>query len=496
MATIEALKEKVEKLIKKSEFTKARELLDKELELAPDEKKDEIKKLYDAELYKKSKSVIIKGKPIRTLFIDYDSFGEGLEPAYYWVLDFLRESLKYEVKKSQDYFAAAEASFWYGDIGTRRTALEKRASELMATINMVVKSMLNLLWDLKEFEQRLKHYKDFKEGSAQEKETADLALKAIFLTEVDIKKGRAALNMLAQELNFITIRDAFMAAKKPDDVDKMDLNERVKRVLKPRVVEYLHWVELSGKELNERYRIEKAYLKSQVHALDLYTRWAKPYLIATNKLLPPEMEKVTEPEEIVTAFDVARIYIEIYGKQKVELLRTKELGAAEIKLPEDEERYKVIEVVFNYRASPAGVVERGHFTHRGRVRITFNAYIMAKKHIDILEQQDKNELLKFVAGMTTETLEAMQEDLDKYVKEEKPKEKKKELKIPVFETAREIVKPFKEAAEGIKKFVPVAKPKVSAWDIARVEKEASDKVKKELFVIYESYKKSHAMITW
>jgi hypothetical protein len=39
--------------------------------------------------------------------LTYDSFGESLEPIYYWLLDFLREDLGYEVEKTADYFAAA-----------------------------------------------------------------------------------------------------------------------------------------------------------------------------------------------------------------------------------------------------------------------------------------------------------------------------------------------------------------------------------------------------
>ena len=492
-AGIDALKKKIEALGKKEKFSDARDLLDKEIRLAPDDGKKEIEKLYSEK--------ILKGNQLRSLKIDYDSFGEGLEPIYYWTLDAMRNPklIDYKVSKASDYFAASEASFFYGDIGARRTALEKRASELIGTINMVIKSVINLLWDLKEFELRLQHYEDFKAGS-EKKTTADMALKAIFLTEVDTKKGRAAINMLAQDLNFITLRDAFMAARKPEDVDGMDLNERVKRVLKPRVAEYLKWVELSGKELKSRFSIEKTYLKSQVSALELYTRWAKPYLVATNKLMPKESP--TEPEDLISAFDVSKIFIELLGKKEAKLTMTQAPGSPTIELPDEEKVFQCVEVIFHYRTVP-GAVERGHFIHKGRVRIDFSAHVMQAKHLKLLEQKKEDELLKFVSGMTGDTLAAMRDDLNKYL-EEKPKEeeKKKEFKVPGVEAAREVAKavrdaakPFKEAMEGIKKLIP-AGPGFKEWDLKRVKKSAEENAKKDVFKLYDTYKKMHGMYTW
>ncbi len=488
MATEDALKKKVDSLVKDGQLTGARDLLDSEMLRAQGE--EEKKKI--GEFYTRSNKEILKGTPARTLFIDYDAFGESLEPAYYWTLDALKEyPFAYKTNKAEDYFAASEASFWYGDLGARRSALEKRATELVGTINVVIKSIINLLWDLKEFEQRLRHYEDYKVGGDKRKD-ANLALKAIFLTDVDIKKGRAAINSLATaDLNFVTLRDAFMAAEKPEDVDRMDLNERVKRILKPRVKEYLDWVELSGRELKSRFSIEKAYLKSQVNALSLYTRWAKPYLIATNKLIPQELEKVTDADELVSAFDVARIYLEIFAK--------KDVAISTIKLPEDEEMFSVIEVRFVYRAIP-GVVERGHFTHRGRIKITFTAFVMAKKHIKLLEEKKEDELLKLATGLTEDTLASIREDLDKYIKDGKPKEEKKKerkpIKIPIIEDMREFAKPLQEAAQSIRGMLPAPGPKTNKWDIGRVRKAAEEKAKKDLFKLYDNYKKMHGMVTW
>ena len=485
MAAVENVKEIIGGLIKKGQFTKVRDLLDNAWHQAVDDKeKKKIEELYEPN--------IVKGDKLRTLEIDYDAFGEGLEPVYYWILDFIRK-MGYKVDKTEDYFAAAEASYWYGDVGAKRSALEKRATELMGTINIVIKSMINLLWDLKEFDMRLKNYKDLAKGGDAAK-TADLALKSVFLSEVDIKKGRGALNMLAQELNFITIRDAFMAAKSAADVKGMDLNDRVKRVLEPRVQEYVDWIKVSEHELTERYKIEKAYLKSQVNALKLYTQWARPYLIATNKLTPPE--KVEEPEELVSGFNVARMYIEIFGSNEQKLMKTKQPGAPQVVFPAGEEVIRGIEVVFVYRTSPE-TVERGHYIHRGRVRAIFNAYVLRKRHLIMLKKLKQSELLELVSGMTDDTLSAMQVDLDKYLKDDdKPEEKKKEKKkfiMPIFEGVKDIMRPFKDAADMLK--IAPSAPKTDTWMLARAMRDAKDKVKNDMYTIYETYKKGHGMLT-
>src|SRR3989304_351529 len=82
---------------------------------------------------------ILKGEPVTTLDVVYDSFGETMEPMYYWLLDSMKD-MGYDVEKPADFFAASEASGYYGEMGIRRTNLEKRAMELLGTANAVIKS--------------------------------------------------------------------------------------------------------------------------------------------------------------------------------------------------------------------------------------------------------------------------------------------------------------------------------------------------------------------
>jgi len=483
---------------------------------------------------------IKKDTKVKEYTLVYDSFGEGLEPAYYWVLDFLREDLDYEVEKIYDQFAAAEASGYYGELGIRRTALEKRAMEIMQTLGVIVKSILQLLWDLKEFELRLDHYKKLKSKNKEEAEAADNALKAIWLTEVDIKKGRGSINVLTQDLNFVTLRDAFMVAKSVEDVAKMDLNERVKRILKYKIKEYLDWRKRSEAELKKRYQVEKAWLKSQVNAMKLYTRWARPYLIATQKLMPLEPEKIAGAEELVTAFDVMRIDLVIFGKKAQSTIPLKGgRPPIEVKIPREEDKvYRCIEVEFRFRSTPAGEPVKGHFTHRGKVEMFFRAYVMTGEQIKKIKELEEDEVLQFLEGMTTESLHAMRDDLARYVEEidiEKIKEDLKKLKtkeekkeyleelgkkldeiqdedvkkeleklikkykveVPFIKEIQEALEPIKKAAEKFKKFKPgeVSKRRLP-WYIKQLKELAKKGASDDCWTLYDTYKNAHKMIRW
>jgi len=465
----------------------------------------------------------------------YDSFGEGLEPAYYWVLDFLREDLGYNVEKIYDQFAAAEASGYFGELGARRTAMEKRAMEVMQTLGVIVKSILQLLWDLREFELRIDHYDKLKSKKKEEAEAADGALKAIWLTEVDIKKGRGSVNLLTQDLHFVTLRDAFMVAKSIADIPKMDLNERVKRILKYKIKEYQDWLKRSEAELRKRFQVEKSWLKSQVNAMKLYTKWARPYLLATKKLFPAERLE-TGMEEIVTAFDVMRIDLIVFGQKPIEAIPRKGGRAPKkVEIPnEGDKLYAALEVEFRFRTTPSGEPSKGHYTQRGKVDMHFRPYALTGEEIKKIKTLEEDEVLQFLEGMTTESLHAMRDDLAKYVEEptlDEIKEKLKKLKtnedrvtylqslsvtdpeikkqipmlikrykieLPFVKEIKGVLKPIEDFSTYFKELKKLGKRKTKkeSWDVKRLKEVAKKTAAGDCWVLYKTYKDAHKMLKW
>ncbi len=366
-----------------------------------------------------------KPKPVWQNRMTYDSPSSTLEPIYFWILD-LVENFGYEVEKVTDNFSATPGSGYFAELGARATKMQEEGMKILGAVNTVIKSIVNIIYDLKDFEIRLKHYDNVKSKKKVEQEAGILALKQIWMDKADIARGRGSINMMTAELGFTTLRDAFMAAKSIEDIDKMDLNERVKRILKPRVAEFFEWLSRSEQELRKRYEIEKTYLKSQVESLKLYTRWAKPYLKAAEQL---GMKEMASPH-LVNIFNTMVLELALFCKQKVDVKEAaynKELPLRFLNTKFKRDYYVCIYLDFTFRGMPQRVSQRGDYAFGGRADIDFNAFVLnddeLAKFKAELEKSDISDALKLVEAVTSESLGQLQEDLDKFLKEkEKPGE--------------------------------------------------------------------------
>jgi len=354
----------------------------------------------------------------------YDSSAETLEPVYFWVLDKLGDFFPGNIEKFVDNFVSSPGSGHFSELMGKASKMQEEAMKILGSVNTVIKSIVNIIYDLKEFEIRLSQYKIANSKDKIEAESGLLGLKQVWMDNVDIKRGRGSLNMLAQDLNFVTIRDAFMIAKSVDEVDKMDLNDRVKRILKPRLQEFFKWRELSEREITKRYEIEKTYLKSQVNALKLYSRWAKPYLSAAARL---EQKEIGRSPDIVTAFNTIRLELTLFGKNKFgfeDAVYSKKLPDSFRKVKLKRDYYSCVLIDFYFRGIPQRVGQ--HYAFGGRAEVTFKAYSLNEEEINMLneklDESDLNDALTLVSGTTEESLGAMQEDIDYFLKEEKKTE--------------------------------------------------------------------------
>ena len=129
----------------------------------------------------------------------YDSIGEGIEPIYFWILDFMQDKKPggiemEEVIKNKDEYEAAVGSGFFSDLGTKATRMQEQAMKMMGTINTVVRSIINLIYDLREFDIRLETYEDLRSNDPDIKEAAEIALRVIWMDQVDVKRGRGSIN--------------------------------------------------------------------------------------------------------------------------------------------------------------------------------------------------------------------------------------------------------------------------------------------------------------
>ena len=459
-----------------------------------------------------------KPKCIQEYKLAYDSAAETLEPVYFWILDFMKGGICREVDKLVDNFTSTPGSGHFAELGQRATVMQQQANKILGDVNVVIKSIMNLIYDLKDFQLRLKMYEDANSKDKAVKEAGIIGLKQIWMDKVDVQKGRGSINMMAQDLNFITLRDAFMIANSIQEAEKMDLNDRVKRVLAARLGEFLDWRERSEIELKKRYEIERNYLKSQINAVKMYSRWAKPYLVAAEKLRMNEYS--AKKPELVNVFETMYLELKLLGKSPVKVEEAavrKDIPPSfrNVKLKRD--YYSCLLVSFTFRGIPQKLGQQ--YAFGGRVDVSIKAYALNKEEIDLLYyQMDKNdftEALKWVSGMTDESLGQLENDIDELL--EKPaKDKKKE------EIAGENINPFsalvgygtlwgakkeekredtsssekeKEEKKVKEKMEKVKKSGIKSDSYVErfVRNLAAFEARKNSFTVYDIYKKAHGM---
>ena len=255
-----------------------------------------------------------KGEPEAQHKLVYDSSSEMLEPIYFFILDLMND-FKLAPEKLVDNFTSAPGSGHFAELGQRATIMQQQGDQTLKTIYTILRSVLQILYDLRDFRMRLQSYDDLKDKKKEE--SATLALKQIWMDKVDMQKGNSSIKAMAlSQAGFVTLIDAFLAAKSPEDVNNIDLNDIVKRILKPRLQEFYIWLKESEIELRKRYEIQKNYLKSQVNSMKIYSRWVKPYLRAAQQL---EMKDAGRNPNLISVFNTILLELTLLGKNELSI---------------------------------------------------------------------------------------------------------------------------------------------------------------------------------
>ena len=439
----------------------------------------------------------------------YDSSSETLEPIYFFLLDLMTD-MGLSPEKIIDNFTSSPGSGHFAELGQRATIMQQQASKILGDINNVVRSILNLVYDLKEFKIRLQSYNDLKSSNKETKEAATLSLKQVWMDRVDINKGNSSIKAMAVAggVGYQTLIDAFLFVKDEEQIDKVDLNDRVKRIVKQRIHEFNLWLNESGKELSKRYEIERKYLKSQVNSVKIYSRWAKPYLKAAQQL---EMKDDSRNPALIKAFNTILFELTLLGKSKQNLKSAVE----QTKLPKDflkldakkqlkRSFFSCVVVDFNFRGIPQKTTPyQQHYTFGGRSEMIFTGYSLNSEELStirkVLDQSDVEDALKLFENATTGSLEELQKDIDEFLNEEEKSEKKGEkelgnispfLAILGFYDKKPKAEPSKSSSE-----IKVVKPD-DFLEKTYLRKLAAADAKDTAFTLFEIYKKAHGMPTY
>ncbi|MBU1245985.1 MAG: hypothetical protein ABIJ20_01030 [Nanoarchaeota archaeon] len=500
MASISDLKKKVPKKGDKVGFWK------KQLEdIKNNNIKTEIRQeLLDA-LKEKGLVKLSLGEPAE-YHITYDAFGHGLEPVYFWTLDFLRNQkpsgLGLTVNKIDEKFQASASSAYFGEMQGRATAMQNQAMAVLERVNNIVKTLINLIYDLKEFDVRLEAYNDLQSKESEKKKAGRMALKAIWMDNVDIKTGIGSINNLTRgELQFVTLRDAFFFANSLKQVKNLDLNERVKSILTRKIEEYSGWEKHSEIELRKRYEIEKAYLKAQVESLRLHTQWAKPYLRAAQQLGMNEFtttEGLSSPD-MISAFNTMQMQLTLFGKKEI---NPSSIHPSYKKVEFAKKLYACLEIDFHFRTVPQLAGRQGsssQYIHTGTIDIWFRAYVFSEDELEEVERFESYKNMDLVESLTGVSLAELQEDLDRYLKPTKTEEEKEKIDyssaLPFFSALKGFGKIGGAMKLGAKGFNPMSN-NAGNFRTSKVKKEAEKAALNYCLTTYSVFKKAHRMLTW
>ncbi len=462
--------------------------------------------------------------PIDAFRLHFESYSMSVEALYFWLLHHLRQDVGfYETYKITDVFSATEQSAFFGNAQNRLGIQQDRASQYLKFIAEMLKTLFPLVREARILQEKLSYYSDvyasYDEKKAEDKskadkaKTSDMVLKDQWTTLVEGgTKNPASVYGMAQNVGFTILPDLFfntfikagadegiitkiVDGSKPGEGIKFG-NERVKSALKRKLAQYTKWRDHTRRELETRQKFIIRYIRQHYMSMRMYINWVKPYLKNVKRM--SMKDGANDTPELVSVFDSQFLELEV-------LAHKHPFG----------EFYPVIIAHFEYRTVPqlsyqAEGYQRGPI-HVGKIEVTLRSYIWTKDQIENYKKYREYEdldLLKEVDASLKDALDALGDDLKKFVeageelfkKEDKKEEKKKE------DTYGGALDPFKALYSGFKELGGAFVPKFSFGeskkkDSADLEREgnmgsAMGTVKFSLGFAYKNFKKAHKMLAW
>jgi len=435
-------------------------------------------------------------KPCKRYRLVFESYNASMEETYYWFLNHVQQDQAYaSVEKLIDTMTAAEHSSIWGLQMQKLGLQQDKVSQYLAIIGKMTKELFQIVREIRILKERLAHYELSKEGNR----AADTALKGYWVDLVEGGgKNPASIYGLAQQVGFITLPDLFFntVVGNGDDVDKEierqagDFNLKVKEVLRRKLQQYVLWRKHTEEELRSRHTFTLRYLRQHWNSIKLYMSWAKPYLRNIKRLQTEERHR-NDPE-VISTMESATMEIEILAKK-----------------PPIKGHHPVVLMHFMYRVRPAMLFQSEYQkgpVHVGRITVTLRGYGWTPDQVEAYKQYRKDEdfeLLGYVDGSIEAAMDALGDDLVKYLEEAEQKAglKKKEAPKPAdmkMPTGGTIFEPFTALWGGVRevgslfKTPAPDKKKPGSGDPKPAQGAASGAI----YQCYKNYKASHGMIKW
>ena len=440
--------------------------------------------------------------PARRYRLHYEGYNISIEEPYFYILHYLRYYSGFPyIDKITDVFAAAENSAFFGASQQRLGLQQDKVSQFLATIGKMVRELFQLVRELRILDERLSYYHD-SFTTSKSSESAEITLKGIWIDLVEQgAKNPASVYGMAREVQFTTLPDLFFSThpKKQEDVDAVverergAFNRKIREVLKRKLRTFLAWKEHTFDELKNRRKFTLKFLRQHYEVIRMYISWVRPYLRNIQRLQLDQSK--TETPDLLVAFESSMIEVELLARKS---------GAE----PETVNPCLLMHYLFRTRPEMSYMQEyqRGPL-HLGRVEIDFRVYGWTNKQIENykkMREQEDFQLLGVIDGAVKAAMEALGDELMRYLKEAGeefgPKTEKKPMKSSFFSPYTSIFKGFSEMFGAGQKAKKQAKPKklskTKHMKLSLERAEAENTAKAQAWTIYHHFKKHHNMLNW
>lgn len=457
----------------------------------------------------------------------YETNQQYIEEHYYWILHNLRYDHGFtHYDKITDVFAASEHSSFFGVSEQRLAIQQDRIAQFLRGISEMLKALFQLVREIRIIDERLTFYNDsFHRG--EEAQGSEITLKGIWVDQVEGGvKNAGSVYGLAQTVGFSILPDLFFRLKINDGgmdrlagnweaftdrskgfpkqidelVGRLDFNEKVKEVLRRKLVQYYIWKTRTYKELTVRKRFTVKYLRQHYDTIRLYMGWIKPYLRNARKLRMDQRKM--DSYELLSAFEGSMLEIEVLLSRR---------------LP-DQVLHPCLLLTFFFRTRPAmGFVGEGYQrgpTHVGKMDMTIRGYVWTEQQINNyknMRMEEDFELLSTIDESLKEALDSLGEELKAYLMSEgerfpeRPTQKHDEHPhqpgmldpfISVFTGISSIAEGFgklggvfpQKKEEGVKDIDGEEYHVAKQW--------AKNHVKKSMWLTWKNFKKTNNMLQW
>jgi len=458
------------------------------------------------------------GKPVGGKFgglcnyrIIMDAPQSSVEASYFGILSLLErrfpfgtnyDGVKGYIEKIKDIYMASETSAYFGMVEQRKGAQQDKFQQIMANIGQMVKTLFQLLRELRIIDERLEYYDKSMAGDR----AAEVALKGIWTDMVEGgAKSPGSVLGLASQVGFVTLPDLFFSTH-PKDADSVEkavikwkeggFNRKVREVLMRKLKQYMVWKEKTYDELKTGQTFKLKYMRQHYHVIKAYLNWMRPYLRNIQRL---QMGSAKHDKDVMAAFDTSKIELEILAIKRFYDEDLHPDAKVEHKF---KTVFPCIRIRIEFVAMPQLSFQQEGFQrgaiHAGKAKIHIEGFVSDKETLDNYKKSIEAEDFELLAAVD-DSIMALKEDLEYYL--EKAGDLKKEEKEEK-EKSPGILSPFKSLFDGVKEIfgLPVsAKSELIGGKKKKVllgePPAASAIVMNDAYALYKIFKKENRMFT-